>query len=414
MNGKRAFDLLNRIGFERVSATSEELKCANILKAEIESVNGMAELEEFEVDAYNIKAAKFEVLEPEYKEYFVTGYGGSGSTPEEGLEAEFYYVTSDSIVDIENAKGKICLVNPGSIRQYKKFIAAGAVGFITFNGDLKDSKEDSDIAYPELRRQYRTNGIIPGVNMLVQDAEELVLSEPTKVRLTLVQEDYTKMSHNVVSEIKGTDKPEEIITLTAHYDSVKYSTGVYDNGAGSVINMEAYRYFMENKPKRTLKFIWCGSEERGLLGSKAWVLKHEEELKNIKLSINCDVAGPVLGTDRVIVTGNDEIVAYCKSLGNEIGFPAEYKRDIYSSDNMPFADKNIPAISITRFGTYGTAYIHNRHDVIKYLDYKNLEKTGDYLIKLVEKIDKSNYVPFDLSIPADIKDKVDKYLFKKE
>ena len=186
-------------------------------------------------------------------------------------------------------------------------IVAGIIGFITFNGDLKDSIEDSDIAYPELRRQYRTNGIIPGVNMLVQDAQDLVLSEPKKVRLTLIQEDYTKMSHNVIAEIKGSEKPEEVITLTAHYDSVKYSTGVYDNGAGSVINMEAYKYFLENKPKRTLKFIWCGSEERGLLGSKAWVLKHEEELKNIKISVNCDVAGPVLGTDRVIVTGNDKI-----------------------------------------------------------------------------------------------------------
>lgn len=414
MNGKRAFELLNKIGFERVSASDEELKCANILKEEIENVGGNAVIEEFDVDAYNIKCVKFEVLEPEYKEYFVTAYGGSGSTPEEGLEAEFYYVSSDSEVDIKNAKGKICLVNPGAIRQYKKFIAAGAVGFINFNGDLKESKEDSDIAYPELRRQYRTNGIIPGVNMLVHDAVDLVLSEPKKVRLTLVQEDYLKKSHNVISEIKGLTNPDEIITLTAHYDSVKYSTGVYDNGAGTVINMEAYKYFIENKPNYTLKFIWCGSEERGLLGSKAWVAGHEEELKKVKLSINCDVAGPVLGTDRVIVTGNDEIVAYCKALGNEIGFPAEYKKDIYSSDNMPFADKNIPAISITRFGTMGTAYIHNRHDIIKYLDYKNLEKTGNYLINLVEKIDKSKYMPFELSVTPDIKDKVDKYLFKKE
>ncbi len=65
---------------------------------------------------------------------------------------------------------------------------------------------------------------------------------------------------------------------------VRYSTGVYDNGAGSVINLEAYRYFLENKPNRNLIFIWCGSEERGLLGSKAYVKKHEEELKKCKNS----------------------------------------------------------------------------------------------------------------------------------
>ena len=71
MNGKRAFELLNKIGFERVSASDEELKCANILKEEIENVGGNAVIEEFDVDAYNIKCVKFEVLEPEYKEYFV-------------------------------------------------------------------------------------------------------------------------------------------------------------------------------------------------------------------------------------------------------------------------------------------------------------------------------------------------------
>ena len=66
------------------------------------------------------------------------------------------------------------------------------------------------------------------------------------------------------------------MSFGAHYDSVDFSKGVYDNGAGSVINMEILRYFKENPPKRTLKFMWYGSEEIGLEGSWAYVKAHKE------------------------------------------------------------------------------------------------------------------------------------------
>lgn len=414
MNGKRAFELLEKIGFVRMGGTNEEAKAALILKEEIKKNGGEAKIEEFEVCGNEILEAKLEVLEPKHKEYKVTGFLNSGSTGKEGLVGEFYYVSTESTVDLENAKGKIVLINGSMGRNlYKKLVEAGIIGFITYNGDLKDNYEDIDIAYPELREPLREIKILPGVNMKVHDAVDLVLSEATKVKITLNQEEKKVMSRNVVSEIKGSEKKDEVIVFTAHFDSVRYSTGVYDNGAGSVINMEAYRYFMENKPKRTLKFIWCGSEERGLLGSKAYVKAHDEELKNIKFNINCDVAGPVLGRDVIFATANNEVLNYCKSLGNEIGFPANYVLDTYSSDGIPFADRGIASVSITRFGSMGTAYIHNRHDIIKYLDYKNLEKTGNYLINLAKRIDDSKYMPFDTKVSDEIKDKVDKYLFKK-
>lgn len=414
MNGKRAFELLKKIGFERMSGTKEEEKAAQIISEEIEKMGGKAKIEEFEVNSQTIHKAKLEVLEPSYKEYNVIGYGNAGSTDLDGLVGDFYYMSTDSIVDKKLANGKIVLINGRlTMNVYKRIVEAGAIGFISFCGDLKDEYDDIDLAYPELREPLKEVKVLPGVSMNVHDAVELVLSEPKKVRLTLVQDEYKIPSHNVISKIKAASNTDETIVLTAHYDSVRYSTGVYDNGAGSVINLEAYRYFLENRPNKNLIFIWCGSEERGLLGSKAYVRDHEEELKNIEIVINCDVAGPVLGSDEIFVTANDEILSYCKALGSEIGFPANYHLDVYSSDGIPFTDKGIPSISITRFGTSGTAYIHNRHDIIKYLDYKNLEKTGNYLIKLVEKIDKSQFVPFNLTVSDQIKEKVDKYLFKK-
>ncbi len=414
MNGKRAFKLLKEIGYERMGGTEKEKEACERLALEIEKIGGSCKIEEFPINKGEIKVAKLEILAPVYKEYFVTGYANSGSTGDMGITGEFYYVQGESNVDIENAKGKIVLVNSLNKNLYKKLADAGILGFVTFNGDLKDKYNDVDIAYNELRDVYREIKVIQGVNMKVQDAVDLVLSEPTEVRLTLIQEEGTVASRNLIAEIEGSEKKDEVIVFTAHYDSVRYSTGVYDNGAGSVINMEAYRYFMEHKPRYTLRFIWCGSEEKGLLGSKAYVKAlPEEELKKIKFNINCDVAGPVLGRDVIFVTANNEVLHYCMSVASEIGFPGTFNLDIYSSDEIPFADKGIAAVSITRFGAMGTAYIHNRHDVIKYLDYKNLEKTGNYLIELARRIDSSKYLPFDNKVSEEIKEKVDKYLFKK-
>lgn len=93
------------------------------------------------------------------------------------------------------------------------------------------------------------------------------------------------------------------MSFGAHYDSVLFSTGAYDNMSGSVIIMELLRYFAANPPRRTLKFNWFGSEEQGLLGSKAYVAAHEAELEKHRLMVNVDMAGPVLGSEHIFIMG---------------------------------------------------------------------------------------------------------------
>ncbi len=186
-----------------MSGTKEEEKAAKIICDEIEKMGGKPEIEEFEVNSQTIHKAKLEVLEPEYKEYKVIGYGNAGSTKEEGLVADFYYMTTDSIIDKELAKGKIVLINGRlTMNVYKRIVEAGAVGFISFCGELKDAYDDIDLAYPELRQPLKDIKVLPGVSMNVHDAVDLVLSEPKKVKLTLVQDEYKILSHNVISKIE--------------------------------------------------------------------------------------------------------------------------------------------------------------------------------------------------------------------
>ena len=221
-------------------------------------------------------------------------------------------------------------------------------------------------------------------------------------------------SHNVVATVLGTEKPEEIISFGAHYDSVEFSKGVYDNGAGSVINMEVLRYFKENPPKRTLKFMWYGSEEIGLEGSWAYVKAHKEELKNHQLMINVDVGGPVLGVDGIAATAEEKLVNYLEYFVKIHGFSAEVKQSIYSSDSIPFADSGIPGVNFTRFGAQGAAYIHNRFDTLDFLSPEALAKTTRTVLAFAKEMTGAAVLPVERKIPQNMVEEVEKYLYKKE
>lgn len=94
------------------------------------------------------------------------------------------------------------------------------------------------------------------------------------VRNTFHDQDLT--GFNVLAEIPGTSKADEVVMLGAHFDSWHAATGATDNAAGSAIMMEAVRILKAlNLPlQRTVRIaLWTG-EEQGLLGSRAWVRKH--------------------------------------------------------------------------------------------------------------------------------------------
>ncbi len=101
---------------------------------------------------------------------------------------------------------------------------------------------------------------------------------PVTLRINIVNKFYDDNldSFNIVAEIPGTDKPEEVVMLGAHFDSWASGTGATDNAAGSAVTMEAMRILKacNAKMRRTVRLaLWTGEEE-GLLGSRAYVMQH--------------------------------------------------------------------------------------------------------------------------------------------
>ena len=104
-------------------------------------------------------------------------------------------------------------------------------------------------------------------------------------------------TYNTVAELKGTEKPDEYVMLSAHFDSWDGGTGATDNGTGTLTMMEAMRLlklFYPN-PKRTILVGHWGSEEQGLNGSRAFVEDHPEVVNKLQALFNQDN-----GTGRIV------------------------------------------------------------------------------------------------------------------
>src|SRR5467141_3149716 len=106
--------------------------------------------------------------------------------------------------------------------------------------------------------------------------------------------------YNTVAEIRGTEKPDEVVILGAHLDSWDLGTGATDNGTGSMAVLAAARALakLNLKPKRTIRFVLFTGEEEGLVGSAKYAEAHKDELEKISAVLVHDT-----GTGRVLTLG---------------------------------------------------------------------------------------------------------------
>ena len=288
---------------------------------------------------------------------------------------------------------------------------AGVAGFMTMGGTVKDTLEDSDLDTRKMRENLTKQGLMPAFHIRMTDALEILKSGATRVHIELKTKNHVHISQNVVAEIKGTKYPDEIVAFGAHYDSVEFSYGVWDNAAGSVTIMEILRHFTKNPPARTVRFIWFGSEEVGLLGSHAYVdsLTNAEAAKHVFM-VNCDVGGSILGSNGAHITADESLCKYVEYMAKELGYSTSVRQGVMSSDSVPFADRGIPAINFARGGGQGMGFMHTRYDMISLISAEALAVVTDFAVAFSDRLVNAVIFPVPREIPKNIKDELDKYL----
>ncbi len=406
LDKNRAWALLEEISFVRVAGTEEELKAANILKKVCEDAGVEAVIEDFEIETVNIKTATLEVLEPEYKAYPVIGIGKTASTPDEGVIGGFKYIEDGYDTNLTDIEGKIVLMQGrGTPELYEKLQKKGALGYISIAGNLYEDESIRNQLRPS--NAFGKDHPIPGVKLHITDAEKLVLSKPTKVKLTMQAETVKGTSHNVVATIPGTDLKDEIIAFSAHYDSVPYSKGAWDNGTGSVTIMELMHYFKEKGTRRTMKFVWCGSEEIGLVGSKEYCKKHEDELKDYIFNINFDMTGVTIGFEKCCVTASEDTLHAIEYLAKINNYPVSADLGTYSSDSTSFASAGVPACTFARLNAMGGAQIHNNTDTMDRIDKDSFMITLEFVSLFSEQLANAPVNPIPRKFADSVKEKLE-------
>lgn len=207
-------------------------------------------------------------------------------------------------------------------------------------------------------------------------------------------------SENVVAFIKGSEKPEEIVIISAHYDHLgmdadgEIYNGADDDGSGTVAVMaiaEAFQKAVEegNGPKRSILFLHVTGEERGLLGSKYYTNFPIFPLKNTVVDLNMDMIGRVdeaheNNPNYIYLIGSDKLSTELHNLSEEMNtkftkLDLDYTYDddndpnryYYRSDHYNFAKNNIPIIFYFN-GTHEN--YHRISDTPDKINYELLEK----------------------------------------
>ncbi len=397
--------IFEETAYVRMGGSAEELRCAEYLKQQCADMGLEAIIEDFPVQMADIQEA---ILVVDGKEIPCKGYRNAGSRE---VEAPLYYLSSTDPYALSQCKDKIVMID-GYLGywMYRDILENGAVGFITYDGNVNYA--DWDIDQRELRAQV-SEGVekIPGVNINAKSAIELVKSNASVAKIVLKQHEFVADSHNVILEMPG-DRPETIV-FTAHYDSTSLSQGAYDNMSGSVGLLGIAEYFTKHPHSYGLRFVWCGSEERGLLGAKAYCRDHEEELKNVVLNINLDMIGCIMGKLIACCTTEEKLVSYMEYFGLELGKSIKAYQDVYSSDSTPFADKGIPAVSFARLCPPNTATIHNSYDTIALMKAEHMQADIGVICAFADRMANAVRLPVARTMPDNMKDKLDIYLCRK-
>jgi aminopeptidase YwaD len=157
--------------------------------------------------------------------------------------------------------------------------------------------------------------------------------------------------YNVVAERKGTapDGERGLVLAGAHFDSVRGAYGANDDASGTAALLEGTKVFSEQPTRHDLRFIWFDGEEDGLLGSRAYVSQHAEELKRASAMVVAEMLASPSGSSKLVFTDQRSTAAAkpVNEAAARFGMTPKTIVDPWAgSDHMPFARIGIPSLVV--------------------------------------------------------------------
>jgi len=243
-------------------------------------------------------------------------------------------------------------------------------------GTIRPTRNDLILTGGRYRISWDELPSRPSINLLVSEYNEMrdLLQEGKDVRLEFDVRNWFRKGpvevSNVIAEIPGTEKPEEVVIVCGHLDSWDGATGTTDNGTGVATTMEAARLLVAAgvQPRRTIRFILWGGEEQGLLGSRGYVEKHRDEMERISAVLNHDMGTNYLAGINAtppMVEAMQAVFAPIRGLEPEMPFEIRQVNGLSGggSDHASFLSANVPGFFWNQAGRANYTHTHHtQHD----------------------------------------------------
>lgn len=321
----------------------------------------------------------------------------SPSTILSGSEAEVYYIGTGNTAAFhavgKKGKGKWLLVlrpltltiedllkeysdKPAIIAQAKKIHAKGVLWISSRPGQL---------LYRHNLTFNGTMGSMPAAVIERQGGERIIKliesGHVVKVMLNIqnvIQKN--KINHNVVAEIRGWEKPNEVVLLGAHLDSWDLGQGALDNGCNVTLVIDVARQLMKlakkgQRPRRTLRFVLYSGEELGLYGSRFDVFNHRQQLDKIKTVIIYDLgSGRTTGFSLGGRADMSDTVTRALSSIQKLGPFTQTLDASMDTDNFDYFLSGIPTLVANQESKPYLADYHATSDTFDKVDLNELKR----------------------------------------
>lgn len=401
--------LTNSIG-ARLSGSSQAQRAVEYVAEEMKKLGLDVRLQKLSVPHWVRGEERGELIEfpgmaaGTTQKVVLTALGGTIATGNGGLTAEIVVVNNfDELTALGRAKvqGKIVLLNNKfdqemaasgfGINAYREAtvyrgggaVAAGRLGAV---GVLVRSAGASQnrLAHTGGMRYADDVTKIPAAAITYEDAEMIAyLAKQGKVRMNLVLTPQTlpdATSYNVIADLKGSEKPDEIVIVSGHLDSWDLATGALDDAVGVAVSMQVAFTLKQLKlrPKRTIRFIAWMNEENGTVGGRTYALEEEANLSKHFAAIEADLgASHPLG---FLFAGKPEALPYLapisKILSDQGAGLSQIQAGGVATDIGPLTQKGVPSFAPwfdTR--TYFN-YHHTAADTFDKVKPKELSENG--------------------------------------
>ncbi len=326
---------------------------------------------------------------PITRQLTMLGLGGSVATPAGGITAEIVPVRTFEELEKKGRaaiEGKIVLYNEDNLGYGRTVVyrstgasRAAKLGAVAALVRSVDTATTLQTAHTGAMNYAADASKIPTAAVSVEDAllMQRLYDSGDKVRVHLEMEAQTlplARSANVVGEIRGREKPDEVVVMGGHIDSWDVGQGAQDDGSGIIGALEAIHIIhkLGLRPRRTLRVVFWTNEENGTAGGKAYREALGDKIKSHVAAIEMDGgAEKPLGMGMSMSTGNAEAgLAQMQQIGKLLeGIGAgEMTNRGGGADIGPLMRDGVPGLGLRTVGTHYSDWHHTTSDTVDKVD----------------------------------------------